>query len=220
MEWADQCFASSIFLFNRLVRYHHNVMLVENGVDYNRFLSNVSYSAQDHHIPTVGFVGGLKPWKINFQLLLELAVAKRDWNISIIGPLYGDATEEVKWLMEQPNVKYTPYIPYDKVPEVIQYFDAGLLLYLENDYNKAVFPLKLFEYLAAGVPVVGCGLPSTKSYVAEHIYAHVPSRVEDVIAACGSMIARRYDYIEERKALARQADWNQKFEMMWLAVNQ
>ena len=220
VERSDQCFASSSFLFQRLARKHSNVMLIENGVDYYHFQNvNVSRLAQHDRVPTIGFIGGLKPWKVDFRLLAELAVSKRDWNIAVIGPLYGEQTEEIRYLIAQSNVKYTPYVPYEKVPEVIQTFDVGLLPYLENEYNQAVFPLKLFEYLAVGVPVVGCGLPSTLNYASENIYVHVPSRVQDVIAACESLMVKRNEHIEERRALARQADWKQKFELMWHAVN-
>lgn len=220
IEKADICFTSSVFLFNLLSRRHGNVVLIENGVDYQRFHEINNVVRSEHHVPTAGFIGGLKPWKINFKLLANLAIIKRDWNIAVIGPMYGKKTEEITWLMEQPNVTYTPYVPYEKVPEIIQSFDVGLLPYLENDYNQAVFPLKLFEYLAAGVPVVGCGLPSTISYIKEHIYLHVPSRAQDVITACESLMSKRNEYIAERKELARQADWKQKFEMMWHAINQ
>jgi teichuronic acid biosynthesis glycosyltransferase TuaH len=215
---ADQCFATSTFLLNHLASRHDKVMLIENGVEFHRFDTVNVAKNESCDSPTIGFIGGLKPWKVDFRLLLDLAVSRPKWKLVIAGPVYGESTDELQLLMRQPNVNYIPFVPHDKVPEVIQSFDAGLLPYLENDYNKAVFPLKLFEYLAAGVPVVGCGLPSTLHHVAEHIYHHVPGRTQDFIAACEKLITKRNEHIEIRKALARQADWEQKFEIMWNTV--
>ena len=59
----------------------------------------------------------------------------------------------------QANVVWLGPVDYDALPSVVAAFDVGLIPYLENTYTRSRFPLKLFEYLAAGKPVVASGLP-------------------------------------------------------------
>lgn len=72
----------------------------------------------------------------------------------------------------------------------MQLVDIGIMPYKNSPYNDAVFPLKLFEFLAAGKPVVGCNLSSTSKIKRPFVYEYVEgSDPADFIAACDALLA-------------------------------
>src|SRR5690606_1360861 len=102
------------------------VLTIENGVEFDRYHHTMN-SSLNNDKPTLGFIGGLKPWKIDFSLLLNLSRNRPEWNIKIVGPYYGERTADFLALIEQPNVIWIDGIPYAQVPEMISTFDVGIL---------------------------------------------------------------------------------------------
>ena len=58
-----------------------------------------------------------------------------------------------------PNIRWIGPKPYAELPRFVAAFDVGMIPYVANPYTQSCFPLKLYEYLAAGKPVVATGLP-------------------------------------------------------------
>jgi glycosyltransferase involved in cell wall biosynthesis len=65
----------------------------------------------------------------------------------------------VERLNRLPNVRWLGARPYSELPRYVAAFDVGLIPYVSNAYTRSCFPLKLYEYLAAGKPVVATGVP-------------------------------------------------------------
>ncbi|GAE26267.1 teichuronic acid biosynthesis glycosyltransferase TuaH [Halalkalibacter wakoensis JCM 9140] len=217
---ANYCFASSLTLQNRLLYKRISTTLIENGVDYSKFQVVDKIDINFNKKPTLGFVGGLKPWKIDFDLLVKVFKVKHDWQLVLVGSTYGQMGQAYQKLQKLDNVKIIPTVPYDEIPSMVATFDIGILPYIENNYNEGVFPLKFFEYLAGGLPIVGCGLPSTNNYIEDGVYEHVKSETELFIAACERALNSKSEENKSRRlALAKQADWVKKFEKMWGIVN-
>ncbi|MDT8860336.1 glycosyltransferase [Alkalihalobacillus sp. MEB130] len=210
---SDICFASSKHLSDHLYKLKHkNIFLLENGVDFELFQKRKKKPINAK--PILGFVGGLKPWKIDFSLLLEVARKQQDWEIVLIGSSYGQAGKAFKDLLAQRNVTIYDSVPFSDIPEYLSTFDVGLLPYLDNEYNQGVFPLKFFEYLASDLPIVGCGIPSTKHYEEEGIYEQTKNNSNYFIDACLQALKNRDINKEKRLTLAKSSDWNEKIERM------
>ena len=212
-------FTTSDFLNEKLAsRTSSPVFVVENGVEFDKFYHALpAQNLEPVPRPRLGFVGGMKP-KIDFLLLYEIARQYRDWSLVLIGPIerYMPAIGEFRGLVKEENVYWIPGIKPDEVPAYLKELDVGLMPYKELEYNKAVFSLKLFEYLASGLPVVGCGLPSTEKYARDKIYIHTQSEPQQFAAACKKAIS----WTEDKEAklsrinLAKEADWHTKFDFM------
>src|SRR6185436_18708700 len=112
--------------------------------------------------PIVGFAGNLVASKVDFALLHAVVSARRDWTIVLIGPVGADAVRDVRRLAHEPNVRWLGQKAYDELPRHVAAFDVAVIPYASNAYTRSCFPLKLFEYLAAGKPVVASGLPELR----------------------------------------------------------
>ena len=219
VDSSDSIFATSEFLAEHIRdEFGRKATVVENGVDFELFREHAAGHddpMKEISRPRLGFVGGMKG-KIDLPLLAKVADRKRDWSIVLIGPGLVGQNRELDELLTRENVHWLGGVEPEAVPRYMSSLDVGLLPYKEIDYNRAVFPLKLFEYLAVGLPVVGCGLPSTGKHVADGVYSHTRGEVGQFAEACGSALSWSQDS-ESRSVridLAAKADWQKKFEFM------
>jgi glycosyltransferase involved in cell wall biosynthesis len=104
--------------------------------------------------PRIGFYGTLRDF-IDFELIAAVARARPDWSIALIGQRLCDLSP----LAGLPNVHLLGQKPHRQLPAYCRGFDAGLIPYRIEDRIAYVNPLKLREYLSAGVPVVATPMP-------------------------------------------------------------
>lgn len=213
---ADIIFASSQYLYDELSRHTESpIYLEETGVDLDKFETTEKYTrVEQMDPPRLGFVGKMKR-KIDYQLLGDVAKENPSWNIVLVGP---DKEGNTDSILELSNVTWIDAVDPSEVPQVMNSLDVGLMPYREIEYNKAVFPLKFHEYLASGLPVVGCGLPATERYAQEGIYLHTSSRPSEFSNACEQALSWKND-TKSRKEIATQADWNVKLDRIYERVS-
>src|SRR5206468_6012611 len=141
--------------------------LVPNAADAELFRPAVARSTASADVselprPVLGFAGNITSSKIDFPLLLAVAKAQPRWTFLIVGPSRRESVRELTRLLELPNVHWVGHKPHDQLPQYVAAFDVGLIPYRETAYTRNCFPLKLYEYLAAGKPVVASGLPELR----------------------------------------------------------
>ena len=214
-------FASSEHLKERLASFGGPpARVVENGVDYEHFQQADAVALEGLPRPRLGFVGGLK-FKIDYDLIAHTADQFREASVVLIGPVDASQREATDRLRSRPNVHFLKAMGYEQVPGHIRALDVGLLPYKSMEYNHAVSPLKLFEYLAAGVPAVGTGLPTTSKYQMEGVYYYSENDYGRFVEQCRQAVKGAHDESlrRARQGVARQQDWAQKFRYMLDTVN-
>ncbi|MCP5026676.1 MAG: glycosyltransferase family 1 protein [Actinomycetia bacterium] len=127
--------------------------LITNGVDLRRFETQgrVPPELKGRH-PVIGFVGAIGP-RVDVDLVADVARARPDAAVVLIGPQRVD-------LPDLPNLLVVGSLPYDELSDWVANFSVGLVPYRTDRFNRSSSPLKAFEYLAAGVPVVSTPLPA------------------------------------------------------------
>lgn len=214
---ADTVFVSSEFLYDKLEKIipHDRLFLVETGLDFDLFdgVDETHEVVESIPHPRLGFAGKLKK-KIDYELLSDVARWNEGWNIVLIGPIDGTANEAVHRLRRQENVHWIGQVPHAEMPSVLNSLDVGLMPYKDIEYNRGVVPLKLFEYLACELPVVGCCLPSTVKYSKENVYLHTSNDSIEFSHACDTALSWRTG-AEERLSVAEGAKWCEKLATIY-----
>ena len=181
---------------------HSNVVLVPHGVDYEHFACAISPETTvpddiaDLPKPILGFWGLIQDW-LDLDLLASVARARPDWSIVLIGETLVDPAP----LSGLPNVHLLGRRPYQSLPAYAKGFDVGLIPFRLNALTRAVNPIKLREYLSAGLPVVSTPLPEVQRY---QDLVHIAGDAPTFIAACERALSGN-DAARSHLAAARQA---------------
>ena len=109
--------------------------------------------------PRIGFYGTLQTW-VDFELIAHIARARPAWQIVLIGQQLAD----VSALRGLPNVHLLGQKRHDELPAYCKGFDVGMIPYRIDERMAFVNPLKLREYLSAGIPVVSTAVPEVMRY--------------------------------------------------------
>lgn len=163
MAGADIVTVSNEILEQRHRAERDDLILVPNGVDPVRFSTPQPRPADlpdaDPDHPVIGYHGAIAEW-FDFELFAEVAKAAPDWRFVLVGPVDPAATARAKDLEELPNAWLLGERPSDAMPAYAQAFDVGAIWFQVNTMTEGVTPLKMYEYLAAGVPCVATPLPA------------------------------------------------------------
>jgi glycosyltransferase involved in cell wall biosynthesis len=162
------------------------VHVLPNGVDTARFGSGPPESAIRTHWglgagPILGFVGSLRSWQgtENLPVLLQ-ELAPRHPGVQLViagdGPLRHELEREFDRRGLRESVVFTGWLPHEQVPGLIRHFDVALAPYSEKEHLWYASPMKLFEYMACGKPVVAAALGQIEEVVRDGetgvLYSH------------------------------------------------
>jgi glycosyltransferase involved in cell wall biosynthesis len=165
-ERADLVLASSPPLAERMRSLSQNVLYAPNVADTAVFSQALEPGAEDAAVaalpkPRIVFTGAVVGTKLDLDLIAGLARLRRSWSIALVGPVGpGDPHTDTSRLEAEPNVHLLGARSYGELPAVLRAADAGLIPYEVNELTSSVFPMKVYEYLAAGLPVVATPLPA------------------------------------------------------------
>lgn len=163
IEKADLVFVSSGPLLESKRRYNQNTFLVTHGVDVEHFRKAcdsktlVPCEISVLKSPVIGFHGLVADW-IDFELIRFLALARPAWSFVLIG----DVVAKTEPLLGLANVHLLGRKDYAVLPAYCRGFDVAILPFVINELTRAANPLKLREYLAAGLPVVSTSIPEAE----------------------------------------------------------
>ena len=222
-EKADLVFASSEALRARAARLGDDVHLFPFGVDFRMFeeahqtTAELPEDLQPFQRPLVGYLGGVHRW-VDQDLLAAVAARMPEASFVLVGPVQA----EVSRLARSPNVHFLGARPHAQVPGYIKGFDVGLVPYRLAPYTADVYPAKLNEYLAMGIPVVATDLPAIRRFNAEHGPVVAVGHDADAFAAAirEAMNERAPATIERRIEVARQNRWDERIARMLSLVEE
>lgn len=158
--------------------------------------------------PVFGMVGALDGYKVDFQLLEQLARRKTEWQFFFLGaPVVEQKIDSIERLRRLPNVHLLGAVARAEVPAYVARFDVCLIPYRKSRYNASSFPLKFWEFAASGKPIVVSGLPELRQYQPLIGYAQTAVDFERL----GMEWLHHPDEGQaERVGLARQHSWEKR----------
>ncbi len=188
---ADIVLVSSSPLLQSKQKINPHTYLITHGVDYEHFRRVVDMSrpvAPELHSlrhPILGFHGLIADW-VDLPLIAELARLRPEWSIVLVGR----PDTNLGPILGLSNVHVLGHRPYAHLPEYLRGFDVALLPFVVNELTLNANPLKLREYLAAGLPVVAAPLPEIARMARTGLPVFLASTVADYISHISLMLAQ------------------------------
>jgi hypothetical protein len=161
---------TSEVLRQRLSKLNSNCFYIPNAADVARFTNTAKTHERIPEMellrhPIVAYVGAISDW-FDVDLVCRLAELHPEYSILLVGPVrYG--LEKFK---QNPNIILLGPKKYEVIPEYLSYMDVCLIPFKINKLTLAANPIKMYEYLAAGKPVVSTALPEICNNASEFVY--------------------------------------------------
>jgi glycosyltransferase involved in cell wall biosynthesis len=210
---ADLCRASDLVITTSETlcqtrrRFNPHTYWVPNGADVEHFSKVAEPAAELYGVPRpiIGFVGGLSEW-VDLELVGNLARQRPDWSFVLIGPIGIDITP----IRSLRNVRLLGARQYAQLPSYLAAMDVGLIPFKPTEVTFHADPIKVYEYLASGLPVVATEMPALKRL--QHVVRLADSAAtfaQQIDAALGEGRAAR---AAERRNEAAKHTWQARFD--------
>jgi len=207
---SDVVITTSAKLFERHRPRHPRVHHVPHGVDFEHFagaltlpVAAVPEDLRRVPPPVLAFMGVVGDY-MDMPLLADAARARPEWSFVLLG----DVRCNVAPLADIPNIHLLGGRPYGLLPAYCRGFDVGLIPFRMNRLTRAVNPIKLREYLAAGLPVVSAPLDAVRRYAP---FVQLAETLPEFLAACERALAMAQDgHPQARQDLVRAEGWQER----------
>ncbi|MBX6311523.1 MAG: glycosyltransferase [Isosphaeraceae bacterium] len=205
---SDLVVVSSDLLHQSKARFNSRTVLVRHGVDFNHFRraldpeTPIPAAIAELPRPVIGFFGLIADW-VDVELLALVADRFPGGSLVILGKV----TTDVSALERRPNVHLRGRVPYGDLPAYCKGFDVALMPFRINELTLNANPLKVREYLAAGLPVVSTAIPEVEVLGQCRIAMDREAFVREVEAALRDPGPRR-----ERSEAIRSESWEARLD--------
>jgi len=188
IEKSDFVVVSADRLLQTKRPHNPNTFLIPHGVDVDHFRkacspdTTVPADVPRNTAAVIGFYGLMEDW-VDYSVIRYLAIARPEWSFVVVGEVRTDLSS----IEHLPNVYILGRRPYTALPGYCKSFDVAILPFVVNELTQAANPLKLREYLAAGLPVVATPLPEVRKLEGKIRLASTPqeylTQIEALLAA-------------------------------------
>lgn len=160
----DLVVATSHFLFDHVSKYTQNCAFISNGTDYESFHNAKDQTSipelEKFSSPIIGYYGAIADW-FDTHLVASLAIEKPEWTFLLIGDTY---LADIKPLNGLKNVHLLGEKPISEIPNYLSNFDVCIIPFKDIPLTNATNPVKMYEYLSAGKPIVATRLDELSYY--------------------------------------------------------
>ena len=182
----------------------HSIKVLDPLLQVNSLLSEIQK-------PLIGYFGAIER-RIDYSMLTEVISRNPARNFVFVGPV---AEEFIPGgFRDMPNVKFTGPVPYHQMPSIVKGFDVALIPFKKDEFSRTIFPLKLFEYLGAGKPVVCTDFNPDLADFTEDTVAYCSSASEFSAAIDAALMNDNADQKERRIAVASANTWEKRVDEM------
>jgi glycosyltransferase involved in cell wall biosynthesis len=202
---SDVTFVTSESLKQRRDKVAQRLGVIPNGIPEFFFKSPSADPDPIDQIPhpRIGYLGNVFSL-LDYAMLHEICVRRPEWQMIFVGPIQKESL--VRALRELPNAHFVGRRPHERLPSILSRFDIGLMPFLVNDFTNPLTPLKLFEYMGAGVPVVSTDLPNLQEF--RKLIRLVPNTADAFESAIDETLAADREVLAANlRSAARSHTW-------------
>ena len=209
---ADLVFAWSEPIRDRLAARHANVKLASAAVDVDLFARAADSVAP---APRLAVYAGNLDERFDAELVAGAAARLPDWRFLLAGPADADATGRLAGVE---NLELAGRLPHREIPRLIAGGSVGLMPYRRGTFAETAFPIKLVEYLAAGLPVVSSAILAAERLADEIRLGEAPESFAAAIEAAAESDSP--EARQRRMALAWPYSWDRRIDEMEAAIDE
>jgi UDP-galactopyranose mutase len=221
MQRADLVLTGGASLYAARRDQHDNIHAFPSGVDIAHFAtvrSGIAPAADVAALPgkKLGFYGVIDE-RIDLNLLAEVARARPDWSLVMVGPLVKIGHAD---LPSVPNLHFIGQRHYDELPAYLAGWDVALMPFAINEATRFISPTKTPEYLAAGLPVVSTPITDVVAVYAGLSAVQIAETAAEFIVACEAALALvPSDYLPQVDDTLKAMSWDESFRRMDVLLN-
>jgi glycosyltransferase involved in cell wall biosynthesis len=212
--------ANTLIDFYKDLGREKDVYFIPNGVNVEFFKEPTEIPKEFKNIPRpiIGFVGIIQQ-RVDIDLIEYLASKNRDKSFVLIGPIWPQflkrlrkPTIDIKKLKKYKNIYLLGRKPYQKIGNYIHQFDVAIIPYKLTEFIKFTSPLKLYEYLATGKPVVTTPIPQTEQF--SHLIYLAKDYREFNEKIQKALNENKKEMAQLRIKIAEENSWKKRYEEM------
>jgi glycosyltransferase involved in cell wall biosynthesis len=213
LENCDLVLATSYFLLDHVKIVNPNAILVPNGAAYEFFHQAAQpmpiEEVQDLPHPIIGYYGAIADW-FDSALVHDLALLHSEWTFLLIG---STLLSDLKPLKGIENIHLLGEKPYNEIPGYLSHFDVGIIPFKQMPLTHATNPVKMYEYLSAGKPIVATRLDEISHY---EDYVHLAESRDEWEAAIMECLAeeKTLALLQGRFEFAKANTWEKRAEVI------
>jgi glycosyltransferase involved in cell wall biosynthesis len=223
VQYADLVFTTSPRLQDRCsASKPEDTYFFPNVVDFDHFSKAATSRAIPDDLlkipkPRIGFIGAISYYKVDFDLIAFVARSKPEWHWVMIGEIGEGQPETTVEKLNMKNIHFLGPKEYALLPDYLRGFDIAAIPSPVNDYTASMFPMKFFEYLSAGKPVVSTNLPALQSYGE---MCRLVGSPEEFISAVDAILAGNAPHSATGMAFAKKHTWQWRLGEMLSLLEQ
>jgi len=209
-ETADGIFCTSRTLYEQKRQLNPRTIAMPHGVDYDNFKQAWAQGTPCAHAmnglsrPRMLFFGHLSYDWVDVELLKACAKLRPDWSWVLVGR---NSTESAEFA-EHTNIIYLGEQEFTKLPQYCKAADVGIIPFVDTELTKNCNPLKLPEYVAAGLPVVSTPIPAVVELYP--LDARVASTPAAFVQACEEALTDTQEHLKSRSEAMAAHSWDQR----------
>ena len=220
---ADLVFCASRPIFEEACKLNPHTYLIRNGVNPGFFEKarntemnlpeEMAKKLSDDRL-IVGFWGAVATW-LDYELLHYLAESRPEYTYLMIGPV--NSEKAVELANQHQNIIFTGYRPYSELPSWARHFKAGLIPFQVREVTRSANPIKMYEYLASGLPVIATDIPEAR----ECSLVKIASTKEQYLKLLDEAVqtAPTTEEIQQRLDYSWQQSWQARASQIAAAIN-
>ncbi|PZC45908.1 MAG: Glycosyltransferase involved in cell wall bisynthesis [Chloroflexi bacterium] len=192
---------------------------ITNGADIDHFKSSLEDATEvpaeikDFSGPVIGYVGTIFEW-LDFEMIANAAREKPGYNFVFIGPI----TTDISLIHDIPNIHMLGPKSYGSIPNYLKGFDVATIPFIIHDVTLRASPVKFYEYLASGTPIVATRLPDLDRF--DHLVT-LFSRPDQYVESLDKALANKSKTaLNNRIEEASNHSWESRFEKIDELIDQ
>ena len=206
---ADLTVVCSQALYDSRKNDARRLLLLPNGVDAAHYRQVDSLPRdRDWPRPVFGYTGTLHPQRIDLELVVKLAREFPHGRVVLAGPLNWPNDKLKQALDSTPNLVSPGSVPYQDLPTLMANFDVCIVPHRQSEFTESLNPIKLWEYLACGKPIVSTDVAGFRSY--PNLCRIAPTH-ETFLKACHDAL-QGDDMSDARRHEAAQHSWKSRMD--------